>query len=559
MVSWDHADVRNRMGIIIVSTALPSSSSPLGMPSVTIITTGESELQKLIGTLIQTGLARTRNVPCEIVSISQLSAEAIEKRFCIFLPEVDTSYLRDMSEEQYIRLQSLFRSAKTLLWITRGGGELPVKPELDMILGISRVIHSESATEKIITLSLRETATPEDVTQHTIKIFLDWLHNSSKVSETEYEVRNDKLCINRVVEANYLNDYVHSRLTPQKRSEEAFGNEDRALALNVRSPGLLDAMDYVEETGRERPLVSDEVEVKVKAVGVNFEDVLIALGRLNEGELGNECAGIVVRAGSEANLVPGDRVCMFALDTYKTYVRSKKSLVFKIPDTLSFCEAAAFPIVFTTAYHALCGNARLSFGETILIHSAGGGTGQAAIQIAKITKAEIYVTVSSNEKKKLIMDLYGIPENHVFSSKGLSFVKGIMRMTDGRGVDMVLNSLAGEGLQGSWDCLAAFGRFVEIGKKDILARNKLPMLPFNENRTFTAVNLTHMISERPDIVRKNMEAILALLGDGQIRTPQPLHIYSNSQIEEAFRYLQSGKNTGKTVVEFKDDDVVKVS
>ena len=329
--------------------------------------------------------------------------------------------------------------------------------------------------------------------------------------------------------------------------------------MNVRSPGLLDTMDYVEEIGRERPLASDEVEVKVKAVGVNFKDILIALGRLNEGGLGNECAGVVVRAGSEANLVPGDRVCMFALDTYKTYVRSKMSLVFKISDTLSFCEATAFPIVFTTAYHALFGSARLSSGESILIHSAAGGTGQAAIQIAKILKAEIYVTVSSNEKKKLIMDLYGIPEDHVFSSRGLSFVKGIMRMTDGRGVDVVLNSLAGEGLQGSWDCLAAFGRFVEIGKKDILARNKLPMLPFNENRTFTAVNLTHMISERPDIVRKNMESILAFLGDGQIRIPQPLHIYSNSQIEEAFRYLQSGKNTGKTVVKFKDDDVVGVS
>ena len=556
----DHVDARNRMGIIMVSTALAPSISSVKRPSVAVITTGESELQRLIGSQIQTELISLRDEPCEILNISHLPTEALAKRVCIFLPEVDGSYLRKMNKEQYIQLQSIFRSAKLLLWITRGGGELPMKPDLDMILGVSRVTHSENVTAKINTISFPEGADSKDITRHTLKILLDRLEKGSlEQCETEYEVRDGRLCISRVLEANHLNEYVHLRRAHQRQSEEVFGNVERPLALHVRSPGLLDTMVYVEDTTLEKPLASDEVEVRVKAVGVNFKDVLIALHRLNEGGLGNECAGIVARAGPEANLVPGDRVCVCALDTYKTYVRSKAALVFKIPDTVSFCEAASFPVVFTTAYQALFRNARLSSGESILIHSGAGGTGQAAIQIARLLKAEIYVTVGSNEKKKLIMDLYNIPEDHIFSSRGQSFVKGVKRMTDGRGVDVILNSLADEGLQGSWDCLAAFGCFVEIGKKDILARNKLPMLPFNENRTFAAVNLTHMITERPHLIRKSMEAILALVSDGQIRAPQPLHVYSNSRIEEAFRYLQGGKNTGKTIVEFKDDDVVPVS
>ena len=567
MACWDYAGVRTRMGLIIISTALEPLISQSAFPGVTIITSsGESGgSQGLIGTRIETELSASTysDVPCEVVSVSKLPTETIEQRFCIFLPEVDASYLRDMNEDQYTQLQSLFRCAKAVLWITRGGGESPTKPELDMILGLSRVYHSESTTAKIITLSLPGAAAPETVTQYAIRILLDRLRNNSpENSETEYEVRDGLLSINRVVEADYLNDYLHSKLTSQRRNEEVFGKEERALALSVRSPGLLDTMEYVEDFGFQQPLAPDAVEVKVKAVGVNSKDVLLASGRRldhDDGNLGNECAGIVVQAGPNADLMLGDRVCVCAPGTFKTYVRSKSSLVFKIPDTLSFCEAASFPIAFTTAYHALCGNARLSSGESILIHSAAGGMGQAAIQIARLLDAEIYATVGLNEKKKLIMDLYDIPEDHIFSSRGLSFVKGIKRMTKGRGVDVVLNSLADEGLRGSWDCLAAFGRFVEIGTKDIIARKELPMMPFIENRTFAAVNLTHMVRERPDLIRKTMEAILDLVGDGKIKAPQPLHIYSNSRIEEAFRHLQSGRNTGKTIVEFKDDDVVQVS
>ena len=253
---------------MLLSTALASSFSTLTMPGVTIITTGESESQGLIGSQVQTELASTSNAPCEVLSVSHLPMEAIEERFCIFLPEVDISYLRNMGQEQYIQLQSLFRSAKVLPWITRGGGELPVKPELEMILGLSRVYDSESYTVKIIGLSVPEAARPETVAQHTIRILLDRLHDSPKSPETEYEVRNSKLCINRVVEASYLNDYVQSTLAPQRRSGVGFGNEERSLTLNVRSSGLLDTMEYVKDLEVEWPLALDEVEVKVKAVGV---------------------------------------------------------------------------------------------------------------------------------------------------------------------------------------------------------------------------------------------------------------------------------------------------
>ena len=120
---------------------------------------------------------------------------------------------------------------------------------------------------------------------------------------------------------------------------------------------------------------------------------------------------------------------------------------------------------------------------------SNAGLGQAAIQLAKHIGAEIFVTVGNLEKRRLIMREYQIPEDHIFNSRDTTFAKGILRMTNGRGVDVVLNSLAGEALRQTWECIAMFGRFIEVGKKDILANSGLEMMPFLRNVTFASVNL----------------------------------------------------------------------
>src|SRR2546430_307801 len=135
-----------------------------------------------------------------------------------------------------------------------------------------------------------------------------------------------------------------------------------------------------------------------------------------------------------------------------------------MPDYMTFEEAASMPLIYHTAYYSLVTIGHLEVGESVLIHAAAGGVGQAAIAIAQMVGAEIFVTVGSTEKKHLVMKEYGIPEDHIFSSRDLSFAKGIMRATSGKGVDVVLNSLAGEALRLSWYCLAKFGRFLEIGR-----------------------------------------------------------------------------------------------
>ena len=433
-----------------------------------------------------------------------------------------------------------------------------LRDAIKMVTGLFRCIRCENGSTALISVGLESPLSVNRVARHVMRIVANISTLPSDQWETEYEERDGRLCINRVMAANHLNRSIYPK-TIERSNQQKFGYEDRALALRVGTTGLLDTLDFVQDTQGGQRMAPDEVEVKVKAVGVNFKDILTALGRLPEGELGLECAGIVTRACPGVKVVPGDRVCVTGLGTYRTYVRIAARHVHQIPDPMSFSEATALPVVYCAAYQALYECARIAPQESILIHSGASGTGQAAIQLSRLADAEIFVTVGSEDEKKLIMDLYAIPEDHIFASRGLSFKKGVKRMTKGRGVDIVLNSLSGERLQASWDCLAPFGRFIEIGKNDIIQGSKLSMLQFAENRTFTAIDLVHMLRERPTLIEKTMQAILTLAESGRIKSPQPLHIFSISNIEGAFRYLQGGTNTGKTIVEIDDDAMVPVS
>uniref|UniRef100_A0A8H7KEM4 Enoyl reductase (ER) domain-containing protein n=1 Tax=Bionectria ochroleuca TaxID=29856 RepID=A0A8H7KEM4_BIOOC len=219
-------------------------------------------------------------------------------------------------------------------------------------------------------------------------------------------------------------------------------------------------------------------------------------------------------------------------------------------------RAASLPTTGITAYYALVKLAQLQKGEKILIHSATGGTGQMAVQIAQSIGAEVYVTVGSDDKKRLVEELYGIPHDHIFYSRDTRFARDIYHATDGRGVDVMLNSLSKEALVASWECLAPFGRFLELGKMDIEENSKLPMGQFSRNVTFHAVAIDHLYTERPQVSGKILQAVMDLVVEGRIKTASPLLAYPVSELEDAFRSMQSGKNTGKIVITFSPNNVV---
>ncbi|KAL1638494.1 Highly reducing polyketide synthase alt5 [Neofusicoccum ribis] len=331
----------------------------------------------------------------------------------------------------------------------------------------------------------------------------------------------------------------------------------RPLKLTVKTPGLLDTFRWEEDETHHAALADGWVEIQVKAVGLNFKDVLVAMGNLNENKLGVDVSGVVTRVGGAmAGVKPGDRVMTSSCDTFATYVRFPAKAVIPVPEKMSFEDAASMPLIYLTAYYALVTVGRLQAGESILIHAAAGGVGQAAIAVAQHIGAEIFATVGSPEKKELIMRQYGIAADHIFSSRDLSFAKGVQRMTSNQGVDVVLNSLAGEALRLSWHCLAKFGRFLEIGKADLFANTGLDMLPFLENKSYCGVNLIDFENNPTPRAVRLFGEVAELIAQGAIKPVQPVQLFSFAEVEKAFRYMQTGKHMGQIVVRVDEHDLV---
>jgi len=228
-----------------------------------------------------------------------------------------------------------------------------------------------------------------------------------------------------------------------------------------------------------------------------------------------------------------------------------------IPDSVCFQVAAAILVNHVTAWHALHRVARVQPGETVLIHSGIGGTGQAAIQLAQHMGATILTTAGTEGKRYFIAKRYNIPGNQIFSNRNTLFAKSIRRLTSGSGVDVVLNSMCGEGLAASWECIALYGRFIEIGEKDMLLHNKLQMFHFAQNVMFTAVDVA-MSFERPLLVWGALEAVFPLIEKGILIPSEPLQVYGVSGTEKAFRNIRNGRISSKAVVELRADDYVEV-
>lgn len=285
------------------------------------------------------------------------------------------------------------------------------------------------------------------------------------------------------------------------------------------------------------------------------------MGQMVPGvEMVGECSGFVRKVGSGLahQYSIGDRVVGTGAAPFCSHPRISGYLACPIPDSMSFAVAASIPIVFSTAYHCIVEVARLQAGQTILIHAASGGVGQAAILLSQHIGAEIFCTVGSNTKKQLLIDTYNIPARNIFSSRLRTFKQGVLRLTKSKGVDVVLNSLSGEWLHDSLAVLAPLGTFVEIGKADIYKKNQISMIPFDRNISFAAVDLTVLWKLRPEEARIRLGKIITLFERGVLKPVAPITSLPMTDIEEAFRMIQSRQHIGKIVAVCDKETSVKL-
>lgn len=325
-----------------------------------------------------------------------------------------------------------------------------------------------------------------------------------------------------------------------------------ARVLGIDRQGSLDGL--VWHTAERREPAADEVEIEVAAAGLNFRDVMWALGLLPEealedgfagATLGMECSGVVTRVGPAANRFrPGDRVIAFAPACFATHVTVAEKALAPLPSTVDLVAAATIPVTFLTAYYALVELAQLDEGETVLIHGGAGGVGLAALQIALSRGARVIATAGTADRRRLLSMLGA---THVLDSRSLAFADDVRRLTRGAGVDVVLNSLSGEAMERSLEILKPFGRFVELGKRDYYANTQIALRPFRQNLSYFGVDADQLLTRRPKLTAKVFRELVEGFESGAF-TALPYRVYPAEQATEAFRLMQQSGHVGKVLV-----------
>jgi NADPH:quinone reductase-like Zn-dependent oxidoreductase/NAD(P)-dependent dehydrogenase (short-subunit alcohol dehydrogenase family)/SAM-dependent methyltransferase/acyl carrier protein len=382
------------------------------------------------------------------------------------------------------------------------------------------------------------------------------------------ELRNHRVDLDPWPDLTEVNRVVAELLRPDDEDEVAYRRGERLVPRIERSaaeppstswrrcdsPGAnyrltvdpvkgLQSLRY--EAAMRIPPGPDEIEIDVRASGLNFKDVLGALGLYpgDPGPLGGEASGVVTAVGSRVTgFSVGDEVMAFCPGAFAAFVTMDARLAVAKPARLSFEQAAAIPGAFLTAYHAVVQVAQLQPGERILVHAGAGGVGMAAIAIARMIGAPVYATAGSPEKRAWLMSLGVL---HVMDSRSAASLRELEPLTNGAGVDVVINSLSGDFVQRSLDLLAKGGRFVELGKRDLLDDGQIAALA--PRLTYHTVDLGELARRDPGTIAPMLRQLHAEFLHGRLQ-PLPLRVFPIEETAAAFDFMARARHLGKICI-----------
>ncbi|EFA86495.1 putative polyketide synthase [Heterostelium album PN500] len=518
--------------------------------NIVIVTNGESltQRQSELGQVITSPLNKDANYSPLFNKLKMLNPGKFWST--VILPDFFKANVNQPTcesvEESYARLMYILQQASSndfsgrITMISKSGQVVESSDLVDYthysLVGLLRTFSNENYNFYCSMIDIDNSTAP-----------LDWMSELS-CFDTKGEVafRNGKRFTYDLVNNQSLGDAIVN----------SNAKADRRFQVDISDNGVIADMK-INETKRHQPKAG-QVEVKVDITSLNFRDILKTLGRDYDPNhlttIGDEFAGTITAVGEGVTqFAVGDQVFgVFMARSMCSYITCPIDLVFKIPKGLTPEQACTIPITFLTAWYSIVVQANLRKGESILIHSAAGGVGLSAVQIARYIGAEIFVTVGTEDKREYMEKTVGIPSSNIMNSRNSSFYKDIMSKTNQRGVDVVLNSLSGELIDKSILSLANYGRFVEIGKKDIYADSKIGLLPFRNNLSYLAVDVAQMTVNRVAYLAEMMNNTLIPLFESKDLAPLPTNTFTISHVVQSVRHMSTGNHIGKNLVSWSD-------
>lgn len=479
----------------------------------------------------------------------------------------DVIYLWTLNEKQSlldINVSNLVDHCLILASIVKGLKDNSYETSVSIISRGSEYVNSEDSISNLIGAGIAGLG--ELITN-------EYPNIQCKVFDLSYVESQDeqKLVLDELLSGNTERDvaFRNGRRFVKRLMKISTDNKDvETMSVSTKSPvclvqdirGNLNSLHYIV-SNRNEP-TANEIEIQNYASALNFKDVLKVHGRISPkaikdtyiGEnIGMECSGKVIRIGENIKeFKVGDEVGVFASNTFQSYItcNPETSIIYKRPKGFSYEDTPLF-VPFFTAYYALIKIANLQKGEKVLIHNAAGGVGLSAIQIAQWKGAEIFATVG-NETKRDYLKSMGI--EHILNSRSLEFTEYISKATNNKGVDVVLNAMTGDALVESFELLAPYGRFIEIGKRDITENSDLPMRTFNNNVIFASFDLDRMLKDKLYLVKEIWKEILSGFEEGYF-VPLPTTVFEASEALEAFDFMHKSNHIGRILLNFKESSV----
>ncbi|KAK0707101.1 hypothetical protein B0T26DRAFT_790998 [Lasiosphaeria miniovina] len=577
---------------LMLAVAAPAPALPPPPRHVVVVksNTADTAVASLVAQISHALQAQAGDtVSIQELTLAEAATASLAGKACIVALEAHTPFMAHLAAEaDFNAIKHVVLAAGSTLWLTRGGAVDAPTPEANVMVGLARTIRGENPSVRIATLDL-DSADTDSASTAAAVAHVFRAADAAANTEFEFALRAGRVLVPRLHSDPELSSLFakpaaaapsapdsNSPVSPPVHKQPTIKllplnpspphEAPLSLALDIATPGMLNTLHFAPDTSPSTPLAPHDVEIRVQAVPLNFHDVMFAMGHADtsmagdDDGLGVECAGTVSRVGSAVKrFVPGDRAVTCRIGCWRTFARQHEDAVQQVPDGVGLVEAASFASVYCAALYSLVDVARLRPGETVLVHAAAGGFGQAAVAVARdlLGAGEVFVSVGSERKKRFVVEELGVKAENVLNSRDAgSFAAGIKRLTGGRGVDVVLNSLAGEALRESWACLAPFGRFVELGKKDMFGNSGLDMAPFLHNTTFAGVNMGAVFNHNIPLAARLLADVMRYHAQGVVKPLRPLTVMSFAQIEAAFRTMQAGKHIGKLVLVPHDDDLV---
>ncbi|KAJ4322670.1 hypothetical protein N0V84_004695 [Fusarium piperis] len=461
--------------------------------------------------------------------------------------------LSAITEGHFACLKLLINGAPRILWITTSGIDNHHPCQYSVAQGFLRSIRAEQADSHIVALTIEDNA-DLSVASHLIgKVFCQ-VYGPSTSDEVEYLVRDGLVLTGRAVKDVGDNAALWSLLSPRLQYKKWVDAE--ALRVSLGSKGSSETLRLVHDARHDTELGSHEVEIEAKAWGLNRQDVQVST-TCRSLPLRCDCAGIVTRVGPDCDscIQLGDRVFMMSEGGMRKYPRAKDTATVKLPDTLSFESAALTLGPIIVAVHGLVQVARIQPGESILVNSANSAVGQMAVQIAQAQGARAFAATSYSGERSALAKTLGISTGNLLDSRDTVWTSKVLAANDGAGVDLVFNPDASqETLGASFECIASGGHLIQVASSGTENSAIASMMELPQNVTLSTVDL---LALKPNVMASVVRNVARLLADGKMQPPQKPATFSVSEMEAAFKHLQSSDDTCRVVISANDDDMVQ--